>query len=113
MTRKCATVMFEDMGCHGRSAHSVEEALRKVPGVSRASVNPATEVAYVEYDAERCTEADLVIAVESVGVRTIRSVARLHPDRISHSAALYTADTTNRSRFWWMFAWVLAIAALP
>jgi len=32
-----------------------------------------TEAAYVEYDADPCTEVDLVRAVESLGIRTLRT----------------------------------------
>lgn len=110
MTRKSATVLLEDTGRGGGSAHTVEQALRKVPGVSRAFVNPATEVAYVEYDAERCADADLVAAVESLGVRTLRPVARSRSAFVTPSARYSMPHTTHRSRTWWAFAGFLAIA---
>lgn len=110
MKRKSATVLLEDTGRGGGSAHTIEQALRKVPGVSRASVNPATEVAYVEYDAERCADADLVAVVESLGVRTLRPVARSRSAFVIPSARYSMPDTTHRSRTWWAFAGFLAIA---
>jgi len=73
MTRKATTVMLETTRCIGGSVHSIEKVLHEVPGVMRAYVNPATEAAYVEYDADRCTEVDLVRAVESLGIRTLRT----------------------------------------
>lgn len=69
MTRKTATLMLDSTDDAGGSARTVETALRAVPGVLRAHVNPVTEVAYVEYDAERCDHADLERAVESVAGR--------------------------------------------
>ena len=111
MTRKTTTVMLDDATCGAGSAHTVEKALRDVPGVLRAYVNPATEVAYVEYDADRCAEDDLAKAVESTGVHAVggagaRDVTRLHviPER---SPML---ESRARSRSWWAFAGFIAIA---
>lgn len=69
MTRKTTTVMLEDAGCTAGSAQTIERTLRDVTGVLRAYANPVTEVAYIEYDADRCTEADLVRALEALGLR--------------------------------------------
>ena len=113
MTRKTTTVMLENAACGGGSARTVEKALLRVPGVSRAYVNPATEAAYVEYDADRCTEDALTGAVESVGVRVLRSSAARRPAVIprSHlSERLPMHDDTTRSRSWWAFAGFIAIA---
>ena len=63
------TLMLADAYCLGGTAHSLARALRNVPGVTRVYVNPATEAAYVEFDADVCTDDDLVHAVESLGVR--------------------------------------------
>ena len=71
MTRKTTTIMVESVTC-AATAHSIEKVLCDVPGVLRAYANPVTEAAYVEYDADRCNEADLVGAVESLGVRVAR-----------------------------------------
>lgn len=71
MKRKTTTVMLDDMGCAGGSAHSIESVLTRVPGVTRAYVNPVTEMAYVEFDADRCTETDIVRAAASLGVRAV------------------------------------------
>ena len=71
MTRTTTIVMLENAACGGGSAHTVENKLKEVPGVLRALVNPATEAAYVEYDADQCSEADLVRAVQSVGVHAL------------------------------------------
>ena len=76
MTRRTTTVMLEDARCVADSTQTVEKVLRDVPGVLRAYANPATEAAYVEYDAERCEEADLVRALESLGLRAVLSPGR-------------------------------------
>lgn len=76
MTRKTTTLMLDNAYCVGGTARTLEHALREVAGVIRAYVNPATEAAYVEFDAERCTVADLVRAVESLGIRVGGNTSR-------------------------------------
>ena len=115
MTRKTTTVMLESTECAAGSAHTVEKALLSVPGVSRAYVNPVTEAAYVEYDADRCSEADLDGAVESVGIHTLHSAARRAPAVIrfpfsSERLAMPNTSTRSQSRSWWAFAGFIAIA---
>lgn len=111
MTRKTTTVMLEDAGCVGGSAHVIEKALTDVPGVVRAYVNPATEAAYVEYDSEQCGEKDLEAAIESVGVQTAHR-SSLHPSHGSThrdpSAPGQAIFSTARS--WWAFGGFVAIA---
>lgn len=63
------TMAIYGLGCGGGGALTVERALAKVPGVSRAYVNPATEMAYVEYDPALARAEQLVAAVERVGFR--------------------------------------------
>lgn len=75
MTRKTTTVMLESAEC-AATAPAIEKVLRDVPGVLRAYANPVTEAAYVEYDGDRCTEADLVSAVESLGIRVAHPTRR-------------------------------------
>ena len=115
MTRKTTTVMLENSECAGSAAHSVEKALGDVPGVLRAYVNPVTEAAYVEYDADRCTEADLTGAVQSVSIHTLSSTARrdLAVARFPFASERFPMPNTNTrsySRSWWAFAGFIAIA---
>jgi len=63
MNRQTVTLPFEDLGCTGSNASIVETALSKLPGVLRVYVNTATEMAYVQYDAERCSVAILRKAI--------------------------------------------------
>lgn len=64
-----ATIPIYGFGCGGGGALTIERALEKVPGVVRAYVNPATEMAYVEYDPDLAEAARLTAAVERVGFR--------------------------------------------
>ena len=62
------TKQFHIKGMHCASCVNVlERSLKKVPGVSLANVNLATEQATVSYDPHRCREEDLSKAVEKVG----------------------------------------------
>lgn len=71
MKRTTTTLLLEDLGCAGGSAHSLETVLTRLPGVIRAYVSPVTESAYVEYDSDRCTEAQLARAAQSLGVHAV------------------------------------------
>ena len=73
MKRTTTTMLLEDLGCAGGSAHSLERVLTRVAGVIRVYVNPVTETAYIEFDADRCTETDIVRAAESLGVHAVPS----------------------------------------
>lgn len=50
MATERVTIPIFNLGCAGGGALTVEQALRRVPGVAHAYVNPATEMAYVDYD---------------------------------------------------------------
>jgi copper chaperone CopZ len=63
------TVPIFDLACGEGGALTVERALARTPGVLRAYVNPATEMAYIEYDPAVCSVATLVAAVRSRGFR--------------------------------------------
>jgi copper chaperone CopZ len=69
MDRKHITLPIEDFGRMGSGELAVERALAHVPGVLRVYVNPATEMAYVQFDGERCAIADLHAAVARAGFR--------------------------------------------
>lgn len=80
MTRQTTTLMLENAYCLGGTARTLEHALCAVSGVRHAYVNPVTEAAYVEFDADQCTDADLIRAVESVGVKVAGRRSRLRSD---------------------------------
>ena len=111
MTRKTTTLMLEHAECIGGSAFSIERVMRQVPGVLRVYVNPATEAAYVEYDADRCTEGDLTRAVTELGIDTRRVAPQPRPSPLSPRTMRPPMPTPrSRSRSWWAFAGFAAIA---
>jgi copper chaperone CopZ len=57
------------LGCGGSGALAVERALVRTPGVIHAYANPATEMAYVEFDPSQCDVETLVRAVRRAGFR--------------------------------------------
>ncbi len=59
------------LGCGGRGASTVERALKRTPGVMRAYVNPATEMAYVEFNPARTDQSALERVIDSLGYRTV------------------------------------------
>ena len=63
-------VPIEDLSCGGGGSLQVERALVRVCGVVHAYVNPATEMAYVEYEPELVNKESLVKAVQQAGFRT-------------------------------------------
>ena len=50
-------------------ALALERHLRRLPGVIQVYVNPATEMAYVEYRADEVTAETISVAVERFGYR--------------------------------------------
>ena len=65
MKAQHVTLPIEDLRCGG--ALIVERALARTPGVLRVYVNAATEMAYIQYDADRCTINALREAVARAG----------------------------------------------
>ncbi len=65
------TLPIVGLTCGGGGALSIEQALQALPGVIRAYVNPATEMAYVEYRPQQVTADDLVKVVEDLGYEAV------------------------------------------
>lgn len=61
------TIPIYNLGCAGGGALTVEQALRRLPGVAHAYVNPATEMAYVDYDSTLVRPDQLRGIIDSVG----------------------------------------------
>ena len=55
------------LACGGGGALTVERAVSRVAGVARVYVNPATEMAYVEYDEAGCDAAAIAAAIRKAG----------------------------------------------
>jgi copper chaperone CopZ len=61
------TLPIYGLTCWGGGSLTVERVILKVEGVRNAYVNPATEMAYVEYDPSRCSPEHLTAAIEQSG----------------------------------------------
>ena len=84
MTRAHATLPVNPLGCTGTT--TLEKTLRDVPGVLRVYVNPVTEMAYVEYDGDRCDEHILATALAREGFAgdVAKDYRRRYPDHLIH-----------------------------
>lgn len=60
-------VSIYGLGCGGGGVLTIQRALEREVGVLNAYVNPATEMAYVEYNPELTTPQHLVSVVKRVG----------------------------------------------
>jgi len=76
-----ATLALEGMTC-ASCAMRIEKGLKKLPGVSEANVNLATERATVSYDAAQVNVDDLIQKVSAVGY----SAAPISLSPAAHSA---------------------------
>jgi copper chaperone CopZ len=61
------TMAVSGLTCGGGGSLAIERALAALPGVVRAYVNPATEMAYVEYVDGKVEPRNLIEAVERAG----------------------------------------------
>lgn len=68
------TLPIEDLRCGG--ALIVERALVRTPGVVRVYVNPATEMAYIEFEPTATDIGHLTAAIESAGFHIEKSSTR-------------------------------------
>jgi Cu+-exporting ATPase len=62
------------LGCGGAGATTIERELAATDGVIRVYVNPATEMAYVDYDVSATDPWTLARAVERAGYQAGRPV---------------------------------------
>jgi cation transport ATPase len=62
-----STLPLYNLGCGGAGALGLERTLRRIPGVRHVYVNPATEMAYVAYDAAQVDVPALTSAVKRAG----------------------------------------------
>jgi hypothetical protein len=70
------TVPILDFGCARSGALIVERALVHAPGVIRAYVNTATEMAYIEYDPARTDISHLLAAISQSGFQAGTPISR-------------------------------------
>jgi copper chaperone CopZ len=69
MKNQRITLPIDDLSCGGGGVLIVERALARVSGVVYVYVNPATEMAYIEYDPTLSDPDRLVKVVEHAGFR--------------------------------------------
>lgn len=70
MTRIKVVLPVFDLSCGGGGSRLVEHVIRKLPGVVDVYVNPATEMAYVEYDPSGLTPERIGEAITEAGYKT-------------------------------------------
>lgn len=78
MRTQHTTVPLQSLGCASTGRAVIERSLRELPGVLEASVNPVTEMAYVEFDPVQCSEDEVAATVRATGygeTRAARSLA--------------------------------------
>ena len=73
-TRRALRIPIYGLGCGGGGATTIERELARQPGVLRVYVNPATETAYVDYDAALTGAARLAQVIEQSGYRAGHAV---------------------------------------
>ena len=76
MKTERVTLAIYGLSCGGGGALTLERALTRLKGVLSVYVNPATEMAYVEYDPSITSPRDLARAVEEVGLKAGELTAR-------------------------------------
>jgi hypothetical protein len=70
VTRRCrqrTTIAIYGFGSDGGGSLTLERALGRVNGVTRVSVNAATEMAYIEHCPLECRVEDLLAVVRQTG----------------------------------------------
>jgi len=61
------TLPIYGLGCGGGGVLTIERALARTPGVRRVYVNPATEMAYLEYNPAQINPSKIVAVIEDLG----------------------------------------------
>lgn len=69
MASQRVSIPVYGLACFGGGARTVEHVLERIPGTSEVYVNPATQEAYVEFDADRVTVDDLCKGIQRCGFR--------------------------------------------
>ena len=68
MTKK--TFQIQGMHCVG-CAMTIDGVVEDLPGVKSATTNYARQVAEVEYDEKKVTDAQIVTAIQSAGYKAV------------------------------------------
>lgn len=73
-TRPSIRIPIYGLGCGGGGVATIERELARAPGVVHVYVNPATEVAYVDFEPALTSPARLAGVIEQAGYRAGRPV---------------------------------------
>jgi Cu+-exporting ATPase len=112
-TRK--TYPIKGMHCASCVA-TIERSLKKVPGVSSATVNLATEKATVSYDESKVKDKDILSAVANVGYEALLEDANIHAEDKKKEKQKELKDLLNRTSvaliagaliLWGSFPWLM------
>ena len=76
MKKQHITLSIDGLSCGGGGVLIIERVLAHTPGVTQVYVNPATEMAYIEYDSTVTTLERLVEAVRYSGFRASEPSSR-------------------------------------
>ena len=88
---KQAIIPVQGMTC-ASCVNTVERGLKKVPGVSEATVNLATERATVTYDAAQTTPAALIEKVKAIGYDVPTAVVTLPTQGMTCASCVNTVE---------------------
>ena len=101
------SLQIEGMHCAG-CANSVEKALSDVEGVSKASVNLATEKAFIEFENNQVTREKLKEAVQNAGYDIKDEVEENEDPDVTGKKKLESAY----NKMWWSWALTIPIILL-
>lgn len=71
MTNVKVALQISGLSCGGGGALSIERVVKRLPGVAKVYVNPATETAYVDYTPDQVSPEQIARAVRELGYRTM------------------------------------------
>ncbi|MEO7987733.1 MAG: hypothetical protein ABI766_14475 [Gemmatimonadales bacterium] len=105
------TVPLQSSGCGTAGRATVERSLRILPGVLQGSVNPVTEMVYVEFDPAHCREEDVLTAVWRTGHGERRAARSPVPAPAGIVAGGYPVDRFALAGGLWLAVWFTIDAA--
>jgi cation transport ATPase len=110
------TLPVYNLSCGGGGAHTIDRALRRIAGVKHVYVNPATEMAYVAYDATLVDVPSLVAAIEQAGFGAprVHSAPRIRSVPLPQPQATLQLDSRSLALaggLWLAAIYTLCVAA--
>ena len=106
------TLPVYNLGCGSGATAQIERALTRTPGVKHVYVNPATEMAYVEYDPCQLRSDQVAAIVERAGFGPPYVEARIQTiERGRETRALDTRRLALAAGLWFATLYSLCIGA--